>query len=289
MTRISSQRVRQALLVLGEPLNPDYVPDNISLFDENGVPIDLNAPPGSIPRGGTNGQILAKQSEADFDAQWFDLPTGGGGGGSPSPDAMIWCGDWDLVTDYYRCNVVQYDPGDGVHTYLFTQDSPAVGVNEELTDNVGHTVTNYWDPANTQLDVTLDATSYVADIFYNANSPYVAVGFKIITSGQVEILTAPQDGVWRDLIANWYRRNEAAGTWVFEQQNDESAGLGHPRIFRSDAANEYLLVLTTTDGADPSTQYGTSVITIGPNNTAEYGAFTLVDGTFPIDQVVRIG
>lgn len=32
----------------------------------------------SVPSGGTTGQILAKASNANFDSEWIDAPSGGG-------------------------------------------------------------------------------------------------------------------------------------------------------------------------------------------------------------------
>ncbi len=36
--------------------------------------------PGSVPDGGTDGQVLTKQSSADYDVAW-EAPSGGGGNG----------------------------------------------------------------------------------------------------------------------------------------------------------------------------------------------------------------
>ena len=37
---------------------------------------------GAVPAGGATGQVLAKVSDTDYDTDWIDAPTGGGGGGS---------------------------------------------------------------------------------------------------------------------------------------------------------------------------------------------------------------
>jgi len=39
-----------------------------------------------VPIGGTSGQILAKQSAADFDTEWIDPPSGGGSAADISYD-----------------------------------------------------------------------------------------------------------------------------------------------------------------------------------------------------------
>jgi hypothetical protein len=41
MTRISSQKVRQAVLVTGDPLDPNTLPEKIMLFNELGEPLML--------------------------------------------------------------------------------------------------------------------------------------------------------------------------------------------------------------------------------------------------------
>lgn len=38
MTRVTSQKIRQALLVTGDPLDPDELPEKLQLFDEDGNP-----------------------------------------------------------------------------------------------------------------------------------------------------------------------------------------------------------------------------------------------------------
>jgi hypothetical protein len=39
MTRVSSQKIRQALLSLGDPLDPDILPERLQLFNEAGEPL----------------------------------------------------------------------------------------------------------------------------------------------------------------------------------------------------------------------------------------------------------
>jgi hypothetical protein len=286
MPRFSSQRTRQALLILGETLDPEALTETLELFDSEGNPIDITNPEvvGTIPVGGSNGQILTKVSDNDYDVAWVDPPV-------PPPSGMVWKGDWNPALAYAVNDVVRYDDGSGMHTYMFTEASAAQPPGDAplppFSENF-NPITDYWDPDNTSMAVTLDETSLVSDQVHNANSPYVAVGFKTLTSGTIQSLTAPQDGQYRDLIANFYRRAGGGTSWTFVQQNDDSSGLGHPRISTNQGSNYFLFVLSTTDGADPTTQYGTSLITIGPGNTASYGKFHFGDPAFPIDSVIQI-
>lgn len=73
--RVTSQRTRQALLVLGEHLDPETLPEKIELYDQFGNPIVLGGEGATLPAGGTTDQLLTKQSAADFDATWEDPPT----------------------------------------------------------------------------------------------------------------------------------------------------------------------------------------------------------------------
>lgn len=90
MTRVSSQKARQALLVVGDVLNPDYTPEALELYDQFGNPINFGG--SNIPPGGTEDQVLAKQSATDFDIGWVDQS----GGGSGSADILDETFDTDL-------------------------------------------------------------------------------------------------------------------------------------------------------------------------------------------------
>jgi hypothetical protein len=283
MARISAKKTRQALVGTGVELHPGFPPDTIELFDGEGNPLDLYRV--DIPVGGFTGQILTKVSDTDYDVAWIDPPI-------PPPSGMVWKGTWDPGTTYVINDVVQYDDGSGAHTYIFIEDVPAtppVTPDDPLPNFDGDPVTQYWDSAITPMPVILDATSPTSDIVYNAGAPYTAVAFKKTGGGLIEIRTAPQDGLFRDLIANFYRLSGTS--WVFATQNNDSSGLGHPRIQTSQSNNKFLFVLTTTDGADPTTQYGTSLITLGSNNLAVFEPFVFAAGPpeFPVDSVIQIG
>lgn len=79
MPQITSKRVRQLLLVTGEAVDPDSLGEEVHLYGPDGQPIDLT--PTDFPVDGTTGQVLAKQTDDDFDIAWIDppvsLPLGG--------------------------------------------------------------------------------------------------------------------------------------------------------------------------------------------------------------------
>lgn len=82
MPQITSKRVRQLLLVTGEAVDPDSLGEEVHLYGPDGQPIDLT--PTDMPLDGTTGQVLAKQTDDDFDIAWIDppvsLPLGGANG-----------------------------------------------------------------------------------------------------------------------------------------------------------------------------------------------------------------
>lgn len=45
MTRVTSRRTRQAVLVVGEPMDPEQLPEEIEFFNEDGEPLMLGAYP----------------------------------------------------------------------------------------------------------------------------------------------------------------------------------------------------------------------------------------------------
>jgi len=293
MPRFSSQRTRQALLILGNPLNPDGLSESIELFDQDGNPVDLNAPPeGLIPAGGETGQYLVKDSDTDFAVVWATLPEPPPPSG-PAPGTMVWKGVWDQSVDYVANDVVLYDDGDGTNTYIFTEDVAGTPPGDDpVPDFDGHAITTFFDPAASSFEVTVDDTSLRTGILKEADQPYVAIAFKAVTSGQIEIRTAPVDGVSRDMFANFYSK-KFDNTWQYRTQNDESSGLGHPRILGSyGAPNIFLLAFCTFGGgaSGADTQYGDSRIFLGPNNAATFEAFNFAAPVaFPVESVALIG
>lgn len=287
MTRISAKLTRQAMIVTDAELHPGFPPDTLALFDADGNPVDLTNParPDVLPVGGLTGEVATKVSDTDYDVAWTPIP-------APPPSGMVWKGTWDPALGYSINDVVQYDDGGGVHTYIFIEDAPApppVVVDPPMPNFDGDPIATYWDPAINPLAVTIDDTSQRSDVVYNANSPYVAIAFKKASGGTISIKSAPQDGVYRDLLANFYKLNNAQTGWTYLIQNNDSGGLGHPQITTNQAANWFLFVLTTTDGVDPSTQYGTSLITLGTSNAAVFAPFVFSSGgEFPTDKVVQI-
>lgn len=82
MPRVSSQKIRQALLIVGEALDPSFAPEQLALYDKFGNPVTpggISASNG-VPQGGLTDQVLAKTSDLDFETGWVDPPEGGGGG-----------------------------------------------------------------------------------------------------------------------------------------------------------------------------------------------------------------
>lgn len=76
MPRITTSKTRQALLVVGEPLDPDFAPERLALFDQNGN--QLNFGGRALPVGGLENQVLTKASDSDFDVEWAASSGGGG-------------------------------------------------------------------------------------------------------------------------------------------------------------------------------------------------------------------
>jgi len=45
-------------------------------FDADGKPVAQDPPPATFPAGGTSGQFYGKNTDADYDGGWFNLPAG---------------------------------------------------------------------------------------------------------------------------------------------------------------------------------------------------------------------
>jgi hypothetical protein len=77
MTRISSKKVKQALLVSGDPINPFAIPERLELFDVDGNPlITLTGPAGAAGPAGPTGPTGPAGPQG---------PIGPGGEGSVGP------------------------------------------------------------------------------------------------------------------------------------------------------------------------------------------------------------
>lgn len=63
MTRVSSQRIRQAVLVTGDPLDPDTLPEKIELFNELGEPLMLGGGFARHDGSDVSGLLFPGQSE----------------------------------------------------------------------------------------------------------------------------------------------------------------------------------------------------------------------------------
>jgi hypothetical protein len=64
MTRVSSQKIRQALLVTGDPLDPHTLPEKIQLFNELGEPLMLGGGFARHDGSDTTGLLGPGQTEA---------------------------------------------------------------------------------------------------------------------------------------------------------------------------------------------------------------------------------
>jgi hypothetical protein len=64
MTRVSSQKIRQALLVTGDPLDPSTLPEKIQLFNELGEPLMLGGGFARHDGSDTTGLLNPGQTEA---------------------------------------------------------------------------------------------------------------------------------------------------------------------------------------------------------------------------------
>lgn len=63
MTRVSSQKIRQALLVTGDPLDPNELPEKVQLFNELGEPLMLGGGFARHDGSDTSGLLPPGQSE----------------------------------------------------------------------------------------------------------------------------------------------------------------------------------------------------------------------------------
>lgn len=65
MARVSSQRIRQMILVTGDPLDPDSLPETLQLFNELGEPLMLGGGFARRVQEETTGLLDEDQIEAD--------------------------------------------------------------------------------------------------------------------------------------------------------------------------------------------------------------------------------
>jgi hypothetical protein len=207
-------------------------------------------------------------------------------GGSTSTGAMIWKGLWLPGHDFNANDVVQYDAGDGLKTYIYTEDVSS-GM-PAINDIEGHPVTNFWGANQTEMKVVIDQSSPQTSRVHFADSSYVAVAVRTVSSGNIRFSSALDDGVSRDMFGALFKLDPDGITWTLVTTDDDNAGNAYP-LFSAAAQppGTYLLVLTTFQaGKIPPAMDGRSKIDLDPvNNTAGIGGFT----DFPMDKVVLLG
>lgn len=148
-----------------EPTNPDTY-----------VWVDTDAPDAlAVPDGGTTGQLLAKASDTDFDTEWIDAPSGGGGAkdffsgfndtGDTFPSnslCIMFAGvDASATPNYMDGSFASTASGDGSSITLITDPALAVDTyfgQVELAANKG----------------------YAIGLFTYMNAPLTTVGPKLI-------------------------------------------------------------------------------------------------------------
>src|SRR5262245_5128090 len=78
--------------------------------------VDWDPAPSGLPAGGSTDQVLAKNSPTDFDVKWATPAAGGGGGAGSATDiapigvVIAWSGT-TIPTDYLLCNGQQVGEG----------------------------------------------------------------------------------------------------------------------------------------------------------------------------------
>jgi hypothetical protein len=82
VTAVAIEEAPIAITVESEVTVVEVVEEVVTLVVQaTGVPGPTGPAGEVLPAGGTTGQILTKQSNADGDAVWEDAPDGGSGGG----------------------------------------------------------------------------------------------------------------------------------------------------------------------------------------------------------------
>jgi hypothetical protein len=225
------------------------------------------------------------------DGEPLDLSSLGGGsdpdpGGSTS-GAMIFKGTWNPALNYKTNEVVVYDDGDGMKTYIFTQDHNA-GL-PAYTDVNGNPITKFWDPASSRVDLVLGADSYVGG---GALAPgrYDVFVIKVNAAGLLSLRADDILGQSQDLGAVlWHLKQD--GTWETVVQDDDGSGQGKPWIRYNIPGTHalpgiYAYYLSRySSGITEAAAAGTTKITPGGDNTAVIGSFA----DFPLAKAVALG
>lgn len=123
---------------------------------------------GSLPPGGTTGQVLTKQSATDGDADW-ETPSGGGGGGSYSPA-------WPLAfTPPAASSFTSLVSSDATNVALTDDSDLGLAIDGGPPNNGSGVLRAGFQPSLT--DKTLDWTAVAKFEMPEPNGNYWAVGF----------------------------------------------------------------------------------------------------------------
>lgn len=116
-----------------------------------------------LPAGGSAGQILAKNSEVNYDTKWIDAPSGGGGGGIQVVDITLYADNNWISTSMYA-----------VETYIGYFGSGS-SIPEELHVKKGSEI------------------AYIGCIYDNSTAAFAAkygLYVNVMNSGEVRIFTS---------------------------------------------------------------------------------------------------
>lgn len=236
---------------------------------------------------GAREEVTIKLFKADGSPLNLSGDTDPGGGETDTGAAMVFKGTWDATKDYKTNEVVLFNPGGGVHSYIFTQDHNAaapiiLGVNNEPL--------KLWDPVVNQMDLVLSADSLRGNGGMAAGI-YDAFAIKVNASGGLLSLKADDTlGRSQDLGANlWHLKDD--GTWENVAVDDDNAGFGHPWIRYTVNATHTMpgvyafYISRYSTGMAEATAYGTSRVTVPGDNTAPIGSFA----DFPLAKTAKLG
>lgn len=212
----------------------------------------------------------------------------GDDGEAPSGGAMVFRGVWSPVQAYNANDVVLYDDGDGVKTYIFTENT-TLGAPVVLDVN-GNQIMKFWDPSAPQVDLVLGPDSPIGAGGYVNPARYDVFVIKVNAAGLLSLRAADTLGRTQDLGAYlWHQKPDE--TWETVTSDDDGSGGGKPWI-RYNIPGTHVMpglysyyISKYSAGYIDENAYGTTRITLGGDNTAEIGSFA----DFPMNKAVLLG